>query len=394
MNCIMHFFSHSQSVLSCIAQGYCDMIMAPTEVFISHRGPDTKRNFAVWLLSELRRKSVSCFLDERSFELGDSASDAIAAELIAAKVVILVLSKDFFGSPHCMEELHQSRVQEKAVIPVFFAINFEDCKPGHLIESLGEVDWSRFKGGRAAWEEDVSWVTGNVGLRLEASDGFWDTCIVRITEGVGKLLKRPLQDIGSKVFEVPFTRNTGFVGREASLRELQVRLEQDGVAYVNGMGGIGKTEVLLEYAYRKKEFFTKVLWVDGSSQSLVPNYLKLAEHLGVTMDRRGGDELSRNVLSLGKEEKEPSQEDNIRAVREALEKSEVPCLLLLDSVETAEGLLQLLPKYGPCQVSELSSPFPKEHSSAASALSGRSKMMPTAITHCTLICVGCIPEVD
>jgi hypothetical protein len=310
------------------------MRMAAVDVFISHRGPDNKRTFSVWLARELERRRFSCFFDERSLQRGDPALSTMTHALTAAGVVVLVLSWNFFESPHCMRELRQCREQGKPVIPILFDIIIDRCKPREILEVVKIADWAKFDGGRPAWEEDIAWVTGRTGLRMEALDGFWDKCIDETINDVARLLGRPALDRGDRVDMTPFPRNISFLSRDAELAEMQKLLEKDGRAFVTGIGGMGKTQLLLEYVYRNKGKFAKILWVDASSPDRNRNFLLLAEHLKVQLAEGGPDQ----------------EKNNIRRVRESLQDMDVPCLLVLDSLEEESGLWDLLPREGLCQV--------------------------------------------
>lgn len=257
--------------------------------------------------------------------------------LRATRVVIFILSKQFFHSPHCVRELRQSRELGKCVVPLFFDISPDECQPNGLALEMAEDDsFSRFVGGREGWEEDLTWIAGRTGRRLEALDGFWDSCIDLTIQDVARLLGRPAIDIWSKVDNTPFPRNVKFVGRESELEELQGILEKDGRGFVTGIGGMGKTQVLLEYVYRQKGKHAKVLWVDAGSEGRVKEVLELGKHLGVEA-----------------EEQADKEEERIMQVREALEGLEVPCLLVLDNVDEESWLRDMLPRRGACQVRKL-----------------------------------------
>ena len=63
-----------------------------------------------------------------------------------------------------------------------------------------------------------------------------------------------------------------FVQREAEMRQLEKFFQPDAdkkrrkVFVVNGLGGMGKTQLCVEYARRHKADFTAVYWLDGSSK--------------------------------------------------------------------------------------------------------------------------------
>src|SRR3979411_154280 len=85
---------------------------------------------------------------------------------------------------------------------------------------------------------------------------------------------------------VPYRRNTFFTGREGLLRELHERFTRDRATVltqgqaINGLGGIGKTQIAVEYAYRHQDESRFVLWASAASQgTLRAAYVTMAERL-------------------------------------------------------------------------------------------------------------------
>lgn len=138
--------------------------------------------------------------------------------------------------------------------------------------------------------------------------------------------------------DIPFHRNPDFLGRETELTEIHIILEEDGRAFVTGIGGMGKTQLLLEYAHMSKRRFGKLLCNDASSQAKVKSLSDLAKKLGVQLT-----------------EKPDQEKENAQHVRDALERIKVPCLMVMDNVDSEAGLWDLLLRHGLCQVSHKSS---------------------------------------
>jgi len=78
-----------------------------------------------------------------------------------------------------------------------------------------------------------------------------------------------------------FERNKKFTGRDYLLDQLDLALKPlDRHSYkaivLYGTGGIGKTEVAIEYAYRHQKDFDSIFWVDATSLSTIHRSLKEA----------------------------------------------------------------------------------------------------------------------
>ncbi|GGV76688.1 hypothetical protein GCM10015535_08990 [Streptomyces gelaticus] len=80
-------------------------------------------------------------------------------------------------------------------------------------------------------------------------------------------------------------RNTSFTGRDATLRELRQRLTSgnDGaMQVVHGLGGVGKTQLAVEYAYLHRSKYRFVAFVDAEDPDLVASqFASLARELGL-----------------------------------------------------------------------------------------------------------------
>lgn len=87
-------------------------------------------------------------------------------------------------------------------------------------------------------------------------------------------------------WNVPYPRNPHFTGRDEELNDLRLSLNGHEplrrVQVICGLGGVGKTQLALEYAYRFRDHYKIVWWInadEGATLSL--GYAKLATQLGM-----------------------------------------------------------------------------------------------------------------
>ncbi|XP_020250044.1 uncharacterized protein LOC109827445 [Asparagus officinalis] len=133
-----------------------------------------------------------------------------------------------------------------------------------------------------------------------------------------------------------------------------------GIACVSGDSGIGKTELLLEYAYSFSQRYKMILWVGGESRYLRHNYMKLLPLLGIDTD-------TVNKLSSdkkGPQSLEDMEDEAIRRVRKELSR-DIPYLLVIDNLEREKDwwdgrtIKELFPRFGGATHVLISTHLPK-----------------------------------
>jgi tetratricopeptide (TPR) repeat protein len=130
---------------------------------------------------------------------------------------------------------------------------------------------------------------------------------------------------------VPYPRNPQFTGREDVLTQLETALLEGNAAAltqpqaIRGLGGIGKTQTAVEYAYRHRNAYSAVFWVKA----------ELREEL-----MTGFGEIAK-VLQLPQQD-EPDQSLIIAAVKEWF-KTHERWLLIVDNADDLTVAREFLP---------------------------------------------------
>jgi len=84
------------------------------------------------------------------------------------------------------------------------------------------------------------------------------------------------------VWNVPHRRNPYFTGRDDLLERLRKQLASGKPAAAHGLGGVGKTQLAVEYAYRSKEDYDIVWWVRAEEPATrAADYAELARALAL-----------------------------------------------------------------------------------------------------------------
>jgi DNA-binding SARP family transcriptional activator len=105
-----------------------------------------------------------------------------------------------------------------------------------------------------------------------------------------------------QVWNVP-ARNPHFTGRDGMLTELRRRLDTEEptlvVQALYGLGGVGKTQLAIEYAHRFAADYDLVWWIDAEQPVLIPDQLgTLATKLGLLPGSTVVDTVERLLADL------------------------------------------------------------------------------------------------
>jgi hypothetical protein len=332
-------------------------------IFLSQRGPETKQNFSIWLKNELENQNIRTFFDDRSLQAGDSAASSLENAMHTVEWGMIVLSPGFFASGHCMKELKVFLDRGRAIL-IGFNLTVADLNADLIVERASGTIWEQH-GGRLwescstngepwseeDWRKVVGRVKGTTILELEKVDGYWDRCISEAVRIAGEKLGRPifLKD-QSRVDTTPFLRNIYFLGRDDELAWVKAGLAKNlGRVCLTGLGGVGKTQLALEYVHEHRREYANIFWIDADSRSLKTGYLALAHYLCFQPAPILGENGRESLLPDFSSDRE-SEESTIAQIREALERSKGPCLLVLDNVDNQQTLTRFLPRRGPCHV--------------------------------------------
>ena len=148
------------------------------------------------------------------------------------------------------------------------------------------------------------------------------------------------------LWTVPYARNPHFTGRDDLLEQLervfavetpdqnmgvrQAALTQTQA--IKGLGGIGKTQIAIEYAYRafQKGRYHDILWISAAnSETILTSFVELARLLPAHMPQE-----------------ETNQRTIIAAVLRWLEQREPSWLLLVDNADDLDLVQPYLPRKG------------------------------------------------
>jgi tetratricopeptide (TPR) repeat protein len=249
--------------------------LTPTEIFCSYTHKDEP-----WLhkiethLSLLRRQGLLSLWHDRLIAPGIDWTQAIDTHLETASVILLLVSADFFASDYCYgvemkRALARQEAGEALVIPILLRPTDWKSAPFAHLQALPTdakpiTEWS---------QEDTALADVAAGIR-------------RALEDLPLLVASAPRTALPHIWNIPYPRNLFFTGREDELKSLHAQLQDHSSAAIgqtqaiSGLGGIGKTSLAVEYAYRYYAEYTAILWMLADDlESLNTSYIEIARLL-------------------------------------------------------------------------------------------------------------------
>ncbi|GAB4826913.1 hypothetical protein Ancab_033792 [Ancistrocladus abbreviatus] len=152
------------------------------KIFISHKGKDTKNNFASLVEERFSDLGISAFLDRKSLKAGQNLVDKIENAIKECEVGLVVFSPRFCDSRSCLRELARMLELEKRIVPIFWDVKPENLKIGlWAFLFWKKEDRRRFK---VALELDRK----IVGLEFNSKEGNWPEFLQKATSATVEVL--------------------------------------------------------------------------------------------------------------------------------------------------------------------------------------------------------------
>jgi hypothetical protein len=252
--------------------------VAGTDFFVSHAGCDRKwAEWVAWQLVEAGYTVEAAW----NWPAGANFVARILHAVDAAGRVVAVLSAAYFeDGRYTIDELSAALVKDGCGVHRLVPVQVEPFPLPRMLSPLLRVELFGV-GEQEAVRRLLEAVRGP--RRSDGAPEFPGRGQVGALTGRGKARPRlpgvlpPVWNLGP--------RNPGFVGRDAMLAAVHERLRSGGAAVVqalHGMGGVGKTQLALEYAYRHARSYDLVWWVNAEDVDLVgEQYAALAAELGL-----------------------------------------------------------------------------------------------------------------
>lgn len=293
------------------------------DFFVSYAQAD--RGWAEWIAWELQRDRYRVLIQAWDMVPGANWVNSMHEGVQCSMRTIALLSPEYLSSTYGTAEWHAAwrddpLGEQRKLIPLRVA----ECERPGLLGSVVSVDLFGLTEAKTRSELRRAIDQAVAGRGDPArKPPFPRPGRVRTVE-VAPLFPGALPE----VWNIP-ARNPNFTGRSDLLDRLHRLLTWGGpvaVHSLHGMGGVGKTQVGIEYAHRYASDYELGWWVPAERPELIPNHLaRLAEAMGLRVD----SDLARAV-------------EHVLAVL----RRQTRWLLVFDNAEDPQALRPFLPGSG------------------------------------------------
>lgn len=293
------------------------------DFFISYNSAD--RTWAEWIAWQLEEVGYTVYVQAWDFRPGSNFIVEMQGAAVEAACTIVVLSPDYLAASFTRPEwaaafAHGTTSEKGALLPV----RVRECDIKGLLHSIVYVDL--FKLDESSAKRALLDAVNRGRAKPEQQPGYPGELPTT------RACKSHFPGAMPPVWNIPHLRNANFTGREEELAELRASLfpGETGAHVspqaIHGLGGIGKTQLAVEYAYRHSADYDVVWWLRSEDPTrLASDYALLAAGL----DLQEKDEAEQRVV--------------VEAVRKWLSQNR-GWLLVFDHAENMNSVRDYLPR--------------------------------------------------
>jgi len=314
----------------------------PIEIFYSYAHEDEPlRQELEKHLTLLKQQGLISGWHDRSISAGTEWANEIDTHLNTAHIILLLISASFLASNYCYHiemkrALERHAAGEARVIPIIVRpVNWETEPSLSKLQALP---------------------TGAKPVTTWPNPPTYDEAFLDIEKGIRKVVLElnATQTITPKsslrAWNVPFPRNQFFTGREDILKHLHDTLAKGKTAAltqppqaISGLGGIGKTQTAVEYAYRYGDEYQYVFWVQSEKrEELNSGFVAIAELLN--LPEKNAKDQSKTVAAVKRWLQEHTgwllildNADDLEMAKEFIPSASKGCILLTTRAQAKTG---------------------------------------------------------
>ncbi|CAN0907924.1 Disease resistance protein L6 [Linum grandiflorum] len=147
------------------------------EVFLSFRGPDTRRQFTDILYRFLRRYQIHTFRDDNELRKGEEIGSNLIRAIDQSKIYVPVISKTYADSKWCLIELaeivrRQEEDTRRIILPIFYMVDLRDVRrqTGPYQKAFQEHEAKFDEKTVQSWKDALNKVGALKGWHVENND--------------------------------------------------------------------------------------------------------------------------------------------------------------------------------------------------------------------------------
>ena len=251
------------------------------DFFISYNKAD--KQWAKWVAGVLEENGYSTWVQAWDFRPGDNFVLDMQKALADAERFIAILSQDYLESLYCQAEWASAFTKDpNSEKRLFIPVRVADVEPEGLFSAIIYIDLFG-KDEETAEKLLLNGVDAKEIPRNRPS--FPGTVRARFP---GSL---PYNNL-------PYIKNPYFTGRDQILGEICSEFKSGHTIsltqVISGLGGLGKTQTALEYAYRYADQYDWIWWISAETESTV--FVKY-KNFAVQMKLLSKDETDRKMIS-------------------------------------------------------------------------------------------------